>query len=664
MKAIALIGLNLVLLGLFIFLLTKKELLTYRQNRRWWLTWLAIGIITLMDEFTSIFYVPAEAYRFIGPGALVFIALTSLLIRFMSTRFTEIGEILERNDIIGGGVYSFSYLVLGPVISFVAVASIMVGYTITACISAVSAVANALSFIPNAHSPYLLLLVSLGVLWFVAGLNIAGIKANARFTFGVFILAAFVILNLIVSGLIDFGKLGSPPRLEATIVDVFGEMKKGSWLDLYGTSISHIAFCILAYSGIESVIQTAGLVKSWQDIRKAYWFLALTVGVTTPLVAILVLTAPIDFERHEMDLIPHFATILNGQAFGILVAGLAAFTLMMAVNTAFLASGELLERVAARYRFDWLIALNRRDSLYRIHLMNATFFSAIILITGAQQGLLADMYAIGLLASFCINMGALLIYRYYMGTTEIKYYTSRLGTFILWIILVSCFAFLAVVKVRGTVLWVAVTTLVLIAGVLVARRYAPEIKEEFKGDITADMIAYLIESRERTVHLFFRRGREPKHGMDERAPGLASLEPGISEWNSVYITFYSSRTGAPPKVRPNHFRFSLSKNTFFREMIYLLRLMETEFPDRHVVVHLGWPLSSWFDRLSMGVMYLKFLRLPWIFPSFGFIMRYITRVPLPLERLNQGKSAQKTRKKKGEAPKPSAPPAPSGRPPA
>jgi phosphoglycerol transferase MdoB-like AlkP superfamily enzyme len=107
MKIIVLILLNLFLLVLFIFLLTKKELLTFRQNRRWWLTWLAIGIITLMDEFTSIFYVPAEAYRFIGPGALVFIAITSLLIRFMSTRFTEIGEILERNDIIGGGVYSF-----------------------------------------------------------------------------------------------------------------------------------------------------------------------------------------------------------------------------------------------------------------------------------------------------------------------------------------------------------------------------------------------------------------------------------------------------------------------------------------------------------------------------------------------------------------------------
>ncbi len=66
--------------------------------------------------------------------------------------------------------------------------------------------------------------------------------------------------------------------------------------------ISHIAFCILAYSGVESVLQTAGLVRTWQEIRKAYLFLALTVGIVTPLVAILALSANIDFHRHEGDL--------------------------------------------------------------------------------------------------------------------------------------------------------------------------------------------------------------------------------------------------------------------------------------------------------------------------------------------------------------------------
>jgi hypothetical protein len=147
MKTIALIGLNLLLVGLVIFLLTRRHLLIYHHRRRLWLTYLAIAVISWMDIFGSIFYAPPEAYRFIGNSAMVFIALTALLIGFMSTRFTEIAEILEHHKIIGGGVYSFSYFVLGPTVSFIAVASIMVAYTITACISAVSAVGNAASFV-------------------------------------------------------------------------------------------------------------------------------------------------------------------------------------------------------------------------------------------------------------------------------------------------------------------------------------------------------------------------------------------------------------------------------------------------------------------------------------------------------------------------------------
>ena len=89
-----------------------------------------------------------------------------------------------------------------------------------------------------------------------------------------------------------------------------------------------------------------GSVRNWHDIRKAYWFLALTVGLVTPLICALARTAPIDVHQHELDLITHYATLLNGRHFGILVVTMAFFTLSMAVNTAFVASSELLERVA------------------------------------------------------------------------------------------------------------------------------------------------------------------------------------------------------------------------------------------------------------------------------------------------------------------------------
>ena len=171
-------------------------------------------------------FAPAESYRFIGASTLVFVALTSLLMRFMSTRYTEIAEILERHKIIGGGVYSFSYYVLGPMVSFIAVASILVGYIITACISSVSAVGNALPFTPYAQSTYLQLPMALGIIWFIAGLNIIGIKADAGYLWHL-ILAAFVMLNLVASGLVEFGNLGSWDRLHAALAKSRGRPEPG-----------------------------------------------------------------------------------------------------------------------------------------------------------------------------------------------------------------------------------------------------------------------------------------------------------------------------------------------------------------------------------------------------------------------------------------------------
>jgi amino acid transporter len=608
-KIIVLTLLNTGLIALFLYLLRQRNLLSYNQGGRVWLTFLAVGIITLMDEFTSIFYVPAEAYRFIGLSAIFFIAITSLLIRFISTRLTEIAEVLERHDLIGGGVYSFSYLVLGPMISFVAVASIMVDYILTACISAVSAVANAASFLPLSHSSFIIAV--LAIIWGVALLNIIGIRDNARFTFMIFIAAAFVILNLIASGILtlDAGAIG---QLHLATTQAMNSINTGSILKNYGHFISSIAFCILAYSGVESVLQTAGFVRSWKEIRKAYWFLALTVGVITPVVAALALSSRIDFKAHEGDLITHYATLLNGVPFGLAVGALASFTLTMAVNTAFVASSELMERVAHRYGFHWLIATNRRQSLYRIHLASAVFFSLIIFLTMGSQAELANMYALGLLASFCINMGSLIIYRYFKGTTEgMTYSTSRLGTLILCIILVSCFVFLAIAKPHATMLWASVTGVMLLMGVLVAKKRAPELKQLEKGDSEMEMILFLAEAKAPEIHLYFRRLKET-----EEAEGYKD--------NEVYLSFYSPRLGdLTPKIAPNQFRFPLTKISLFHRIVAILRVVEYEIGDRRIVVHFGWPMSSWLDRISTGVMVYNLMKLPRLFPAFDFDIHYV-----------------------------------------
>ncbi|MBI5249628.1 MAG: APC family permease [Desulfomonile tiedjei] len=606
MKTAVLVIINLALIGTVVAILRKADLLTYYRNGRFWLTWLAVAIITLMDELTSVFYAPAEAHRFIGPSAIFFIAFTAVFIHYMTTRLVEIAEILEYHGVFGGGVYSFSYLVLGPVVSFVAVASIMVDYILTACISAVSAIENATSFFSLSH--HFKMMAAMGIVWAIAGLNILGIRDNARFTFSIFILAALVFVNLIASGILGLDE-ASIGRLKLAMVDASNRMSTGSWFSNYGIFIASVASCVLAYSGVESVLQTAGLVRTWREIGKAYIFLALTVGIVTPVVAALALSADIDFAKHEGDLITHYATMLNGVPFGIAVAVLASLTLIMAVNTAFVASSELLERVAERYNFHWLSVTNRNQSLYRIHLMNAVFFSLIILITQGSQMILADMYALGLIASFCINMASLIIYRYFMGTKEIIHFnTSRLVTLVIFLIFVSCFLFLAWMKPHGTELWATITGIVLVAGLLVAKKRGPEIKEIAQSDSDMDLILHLAESLEEEVHIFFRRPREE------------ALK--VIKHSEAYVTFYNPRQKAPVRLAPNHFRFAAQRRSVYQHMVGLLKVVEYELSHRKVNVHFGWPLSSWLDRFSIGVMVFNLMRLPRQFPNFKFEISY------------------------------------------
>jgi amino acid transporter len=611
-KAFVLLFLNLLLVGFFLFLVRKKGLLTYFRGGKVWLTWLAVAVITLMDELTSVFYAPAEAYRFIGPSAILFITFTAFFIHYMTTRLVEIAEILEDHGIFGGGVYSFSYLVLGPMVSFVAVASIMVDYVLTACISAVSAVENATSFFLLSHE-YKIALVLL-IIWAIAGLNILGIRENARFTFSIFIFAAFIFLNLIASGILAFDQ-HSLFRFQEGYHHAFARLNAGSLFRNYGMFIASIASCILAYSGVESVLQTAGLVRTWREIGKAYLFLAFTVGLVTPIVATLALSASIDFAHHEGDLITHYATLINGVPFGIVVALLASFTLIMAINTAFVASSELMERVAERYHFHWLTVTNRRQSLYRIHLLNATFYSTIIFVTQGSQMILADMYALGLIASFCINMLSLLIYRYFMGTKEVvHFHTSRLITLFIWIIFVSCFVFLASMKPHGTMMWATVTSLVLLAGILVAQKRGPEIHAIMESDNEMSMILCLAQSSHPEVNIYFRRPREEM------------ICEGSPRENDVYVTFFSPRQGIPQKCFVNDFRFPMGKQGLYRHIVSLLKLIEYEMPERKVTIHFGWPLSSWLDRLSIGVMVFNLVRLPKRFPQFNFVIDYMGRL--------------------------------------
>jgi amino acid transporter len=452
--------------------------------------------------------------------------------------------------------------------------------------------------------------VQFSVIWGIAGLNILGIKENARFTFGIFFVVALVLLTLLASALIDSGAQ-SWTTIGQSFVMSGQEVGGRGFFGGYGLIIVGIGSCILAYSGIESVVQTAGLVKDWRQIAKAYLFLAVTIGIFTPLISALVLGSGINPAEHETDLITAFASHLNGVPFGLIVGAIASVALIMAVNTAYVASSELIERVGHRYNFGWIIKTNKQQSLYRIHVLSAIFFSLIILVTEGSQNLLAEMYALGLVASFTINMGSLIIYRYGMGTKEIREYnTSRFGTLIVFILLLSSLAYLAMTKPYGLALWVGASVFFLYVGFRVASKRSPELAVLAQTDTPLKMILDLADAPSDTIEIYFKR---PQEGVD------------VVRQEVVFVSFYSPRGGVPARVAPNHYRFALTGQSLFENIRALLYVLKYELPDKKVIVHFGWPLSSWIDRFSTGVMVFSIMKLPKDFPDYTFMLEYFAK---------------------------------------
>src|SRR5207253_8819268 len=141
------------------------------------------------------------------------------------------------------------------------------------------------------------------------------------------------------------------------------------------------------------------------------------------------------------------------------------------------------------------------------------------------------------LASFCINIGCLLIYRYFQGTKEIRdYHTSRAGTLALETILLACFFYLALHKPYGVALWGGVVAVLLGLGIPLSRRVAPAVKEVRRSDYPMEMLLALGET-DGPVDVYFRR------------PGELDVETHSP--NAAFVTFFSPRQPIPEKLAPN-----------------------------------------------------------------------------------------------------------------
>lgn len=593
---------------LVVFVSKNRSMLLYQKGNMVYLGFLGIGIITVMDVLTSIFYAPGEAFRMVGYNAIFFMPLTAFLIATFAFSMTEIAQILERLEHKGGGVYNFSYLVFGRNVSLVAAASILVDYVNTAAISAISAVENIAAF-SNPHS-WIKVPSELAIIWGIAILNIIGIRDNIKVTYALFIFVCYSLAGLMALGIVN----AQPENIILGVQSVAKSMDSILYsqtpFDSAHFVLIGVSSTILAYSGIESVLQTQKLAQSWRVIRQAYIFLIVFIGILTPVISFLALTQVSNPGAHAEDLMPTLAHTLGGTPFALLIIAVACATLAFAINTAMVASTELLGVIAEKFSIAWLVRSGRYGTHSKIIIFMAIFFSLVVVITNGDQSIVADMYAIGLVATFVLNLAALLVFRFTQGFSHIKEYKSNFTiNIVLFAIFSSVFIYLLMHKQNGAMLWVASSALMLFLGLVVTKLFRdPELAQQEQFNSRFDVVSYIetvLEGSEKNeFHIVFAR------------PGDTVR---VESHQCVYITFGLQRLKAPKRVGKNH--FVLSAESYWKitsEMESILISIRDWHCDTRLSVYFGWPTSSWRKRLYTGVLVNRILKMPARFPRMGF----------------------------------------------
>ena len=615
------IALALILFTLIMILLARQNGITYQKGGRVYVGFIGISAIAMMDLLASVFYGPGEAFRYIGYDAMFFLVFTSILIAMYAFSMTEIAEVLEGLGHKGGGVYSMTYLVFGRTLSMIAVASILVDYINMAALSAISAIENFSAVIPIWEP--LKIPLELFIVWFLAFLNIIGIRASVWTTFIVFMFLGYALVAAAALGLATLNT-DVLSRIGEGILGPLAAMSHDGFVHTLGFMVIGVGSTILAYSGIETVLQTQKIVENWRTIRKAYIFLVALNGLLIPAVGILAIAHVPNPGQHVEGLVAYFALSVGGPWMGLMMVLAAAFALAFAMNTAFVGGTELITVIAERYGLTFLLRTNRVGVHYTIILFMAVTFTALILITQGSATLVSDMFAIGLLASFVLNLIALVTYRVNEGYSRMKgYRTSTLKNIVLIIAFFAALIYVAANKLHGTALWAGAALFMIILGMLAARFFAnPDAQYERNYQTMEELLQYVQGLSGDMLNVRFARPREHVPEREDTiyvTLSLLRLQPPRRKSSSHFILPYSSMWGA------------------VHEMEAVIGKLKEALPNKKLIIHFGWPLSSWWERLSMGLVVHRLVMLPKRYPDLEYHIDYYPGVPRRMKKAEQKK---------------------------
>jgi len=398
------------------------------------LGWVLVFAIVYADIGTSVFYTPGILYGSIGNLATLAQFITTGVFVSIALKYVEICERCPD----GGGVVSvvreaFSALEFLPLVGG---AFITVDYFLTSAISGVSGLYYLSSLMPETKD---LVVVAAMVLFLCLVLiNMIGIKESASVT------STFATAEIVVTFLL----LGIAYFYVATHANLSWS---GWWHSIvhpgipltFGSIMIGYATTWLAYSGLESVAQISGSMKTpvKSTAAKAMWWVIGTIAVmTSPMTAAALYLLPENVKQTQSDsLLSALGFAVGGPFLGIAVVVAASVLLFMACNTAIVGNYHVNVRLSD---LGFLPSFLRKrhpklGTPYLSILISGLVPMAIIFITKANVDALGDLYNFGLLGTLSLSSLAIDKLRWRDGSRGFKFWTGAFTTLALlaaWVI--------------------------------------------------------------------------------------------------------------------------------------------------------------------------------------------------------------------------------------
>jgi len=349
------------------------------------------------DILSSALYVSGVAILYTGifaPLVLLFICVVLFFYKFV---YTEVVEALPLN----GGAYNC--LLNGTSKTFAAVAGSMtiLSYMATAVLSGNVGVEYLTSMVHGLSATP----VTIGLLFVLAMLVVAGIKDSAKVAFAIFafhiiVLAVFLALGGVY--VVHGGHHFFSDNLHNT-----GAIIK-HYHGLATTLVLGFAASLLGVSGFES---SANFVEEQKKgtFRKTLRNMLIGVTIFNPLIALVVLSTMSlgSINNAQNFLLADSARVLGGSFFANLVSIDAFIVLWGAVLTAFVGVSGLMHRMAGDACLPAILAKqNKRGAFPYIALLFFALCSSILIITKGNLLSLAGVYSIaflGVMSSFALG---------------------------------------------------------------------------------------------------------------------------------------------------------------------------------------------------------------------------------------------------------------------